>query len=161
MAVRPDTVLKLSLAAGALMAGAGVGYYYAFFLPAQAIHETMANGERHDAAGVDRDTALERARAAEAQRQQATQQRYQSCVSSADLAYQGRWAAACRAQHARQQAAFEDCADDLFRTRDGCARDFPIEPERGCALPTTIGDRLAAARDGAKAQCLGELQGGL
>jgi len=160
MAVSADTVLKLSLAAGALMAGAGAGYYYAFFLPAQAIHETM-DGEQRRAVIVDRERVLERARVDEERRREAAQQRYRSCVSDADLAYQGRWTAACRAQHARQQAAFDDCADDWFRTRKGCAREFPVEPPRGCALPEGIGARLASTRDAAKAQCLGELQGGI
>jgi hypothetical protein len=160
MTTRVDTVLKLSLAAGALLAGAGVGYYFGVFLPAQAIHETLDKGTRHEAATVDGNVDLERERLAETQRRDAAQQRYEGCVATANLAYQNHWSAGCRAQHARQQAAYDDCADDLFSTREGCARKYPVEPERGCALPMQISSRLVSDRDAARAQCLGELQGG-
>lgn len=158
---RIDTVLKASLAAGALLAGAGVGYYFGIFLPAEAIRETVDTGERRQVEAADNSAALERVRAAELRQREAERQRYQACVSTADGTYQSRWASACRAQHARQQAAFEDCADDLFSTRDGCARKFPVEPEHGCALPLSLSSRLAADRDAARAQCLGEMQGGV
>lgn len=156
-----DTVLKLSLAAGALLAGAGVGYYFGVFLPAQAIHETVEANTRHETDAGDRSAEIERARLAEQQQREAARQRYQACTGAADSTYQARWTAACRAQRARQEAAFEDCADDLFSSRDGCARKFPVEPERGCALPLSISNRLVADRDAARSQCLGEMQGGL
>ena len=159
--MQPDAVLKLSLAAGVLLAGAGVGYYFGIFLPAQAIHETLDQGTRHQADKADRSGDLERAQRAEAQRREAAQQRYEGCLATANLTYQDRWASGCRAQNQRQQAAYDDCADDLFSTRAGCARKYPVEPERGCALPMQISGRLVADRDAARAQCLGELQGGV
>ena len=158
---RVDTILKLSLAAGALLAGAGVGYYFGVFLPGEAIRQTMAAADGGPTIVADRDAVLERAVKAEEQRKEASRQRYQSCLDGAELTYQGRWTAACRAQHARQQAAYEDCADDWFRSKKGCAREFPIQPEHGCALPTPIGNPIARARDTAKAQCLGEFQSGV
>jgi hypothetical protein len=160
MAMRVDTILKLSLAGGALLAGAGVGYYFGIFLPAQAIHETLDAGAGRQVQAVDNTAALERARAAELRRREAERQRYQVCLSTADGTYQSRWTAACRAQHTRQQAAFEDCADDFFSSRESCARKFPVEPEHGCALPLALSNRLAADREAARTQCLGEMQGG-
>lgn len=159
MAIRVDTVLKLSLAAGALLAGAGVGYYFGIFLPAQAIHETLNTGTERQVEAADNTAALERARAAELRRQEAERQRYQVCLSTAQGTYQSRWSAACRAQRTRQQAAFEDCADDFFSSRESCARKFPVEPEHGCALPLALSNRLAADRDAARTQCLSEMQG--
>lgn len=162
MAVRVDTVLKLSLAAGALMGGAGVGYYFGVFLPAEAIRETVSAGTARQARSQadDNSAAIERAQVAEARRREAERQRYEVCLSAASGTYQSRWAAACRTQHARQVAAFEDCADDWFASRSRCARKFPIEPEHGCALPISVSNRLAADRDAARTQCLGEMQGG-
>lgn len=157
MAVTPDAVLKLSLAAGVLLAGSGVGYYFGIFLPTQAIHETLNKNTSRDAGEAARLAQTERA---EEQKREAAQQRYDGCLASANLAYQERWASGCRAQNQRQQAAFEDCADDLFSTREGCAGKFPIQPIRGCSLPVPISNRLTADRDAARAQCLGELQGG-
>lgn len=161
MAVQPDAVLKLSLAAGVLLAGAGVGYYFGIFLPAQAIHDSLDTGTRRQVEGTDRTTDLERARLAEEQRREAAQQRYQVCMGTADTTYRARWSSGCRSQHERQQAAYDDCADDLFSTREGCARKFPVEPEQRCALPVQISGRLVSDRDAARAQCLGELQGGV
>lgn len=160
MALSVDSVLKLSLAAGALLAGAGVGYYFGVFLPAQAIHETVESGTQRQASAIDRTVELERARQAELQQREAARQRYQACVGVAQTTYSARWTAACRAQHERQQAAYDDCADDLFSTRDGCARKFPVDPEHGCALPLVISNRLVSDRDAARSQCLGEMGGG-
>lgn len=160
MATRADTVLKLSLAAGALLAGAGVGYYFGIFLPAQAIHETVSSSADRQERAVDRSLQIEQARRAELQAREAARQRYQTCVATAATTYQARWTAACRAQHARQIAAFEDCADNLFSTRAGCERKYPVEPEWGCALPLSISNRLVSDRDAARSQCLGEMQGG-
>lgn len=161
MATRLDTVLKLSLAVGALLGGAGVGYYFGIFLPSQAIRETLDAGTQRQVQAADNTAALERARAAELRRQEAERQRYQVCLSTANGTYQSRWSAACRAQHTRQQAASEDCADDFFSSRERCARKFPVEPEHGCALPLALSSRLVADRDAARAQCLGEMQGNL
>ena len=160
MAVQPDAVLKLSLAAAVLLAGTGVGYYFGIFLPAQAIHETLDTGTKRQIESTDRTADLERAQLVETQRREAAQQRYQACIGTANMTYSARWTSGCRAQHERQQAAYDDCADDLFSTRDGCARKFPVEPEQGCALPVQISGRLVSDRDAARAQCLGELQGG-
>ncbi|VWX53659.1 hypothetical protein [Novosphingobium sp. 9U] len=160
MAASVDTVLKLSLAAGALLAGGGVGYYFGVFLPAQAIHETVESGTQRQAAAIDRSADIERARRAEQQQREAARERYQACVGAAQTTYSARWTAACRAQHDRQEAAYEDCADDLFSTREGCARKYPVEPEHGCALPLSISNRLVSDRDAARSQCLGEMQGG-
>lgn len=161
MATRADAVLKLSLAAGALLAGAGIGYYFGVFLPAQAIRETVDSTSRRDVEAVDRSEEIERARQAEVQAREAARQRYQACVAAAQTTYSARWTAACRAQHVRQVAAYDDCADDLFSTREGCARKHPVEPEHGCALPLSISNRLVADRDAARSQCLGEMQGGV
>lgn len=161
MATRADNVLKLSLAAGALLAGAGVGYYFGVFLPAQAIRETVGSETRQQTDASEDAARLERERLAETRRREEARARYQACVGTAMSTYQQRWASACRAQHARQEAAFADCADDFFSTREGCARQFPVEPERGCALPLSVSNRLTSDRDAARSQCLGEMQGGL
>ncbi|MET1754112.1 hypothetical protein ABVV53_01325 [Novosphingobium sp. RD2P27] len=161
MALNVDTMLKLSLAAGALLAGAGVGYYYGIFLPAESIHQTLDAGQQQEAAASDRRAAFERARAAETKRREAARQHYETCLAAADTAYQARWTSGCRTQHVRQRAAFEDCADDWFRSRKSCAREFPVEPERGCVLPAPIGNRFALERDAARAQCLGGFQSGI
>jgi hypothetical protein len=149
-----DPILKLSLAAAALLAGAGVGYYYGIYLPAQDVRrQTQAMTARQS-----QDQAQARALAERARREQAAQVEYQDCANFAELSYKQRWTQTCQSLHDADRAAFEDCADDLFSTQSGCLAKHPIRPERDCALPSQTAEALSTARDQRKAQCLGQLQ---
>lgn len=152
-------ILKLALALAALIAGAGVGYYYAIFLPGH--HERLA--ERETATAQARSGADIEAREDEARRRRARAEaarvEYQDCLNFAKLSYKQRWTASCRAMHAADVAAYDDCADDLFSTEEACRERHPIRPERGCALPSRIADRLSGDRDRRKQECLGKLEG--
>ena len=151
---RVDTVLKLSLSLAALLAGGGVGFYYGIYLPSQDLHrQTQDMVEKQDSARVQTKALADRAR-----REKAAQLAYEDCNNAAELTYKNHWAAACRAQHASDVAAFEDCADNLFATEKGCLRDHPIRPERECALTTRLADRLVEERDGARQECVGRLR---
>ena len=154
MSQRADSVLKYALALAALMAGGGVGFYYGIYLPSQDIRrqsEDMAR--RHVEAKANSDALAERAR-----REQAAQTAYEDCTSTADLAYKNHWTAVCRAQNAADVAEYEDCADDLFSTDEGCREKHPIRPERDCALSPQAADRLVEERNTARQQCLGTLR---
>ncbi|MFC0206281.1 hypothetical protein [Novosphingobium soli] len=154
MLARVDPILKLCLAVGALLAGAGVGYYYGIFLPAQDVRrQTLAMAEKQAKAAEQSRALAERAR-----REQAAQSEYEGCVAFAETSYRQRWTQACTAMHDADQAAFEDCADDLFSSERGCLARRPIRPAQDCALPSETAQALAAARDERKGQCLGQLQ---
>ena len=149
-----DPILKLCLALGALMGGAGVGYYYGIYLPAQDIHQqTLAMAEKQSKAAEQSRALAERAR-----REQEAQAAYGQCTDLAESAYRQRWTQACQAMHDADQAAFDDCADDLFSTRSGCLAKHPIRPAQDCALPSQTAQSLSEARDQRKAQCAGQLQ---
>lgn len=149
-----DAILKLSLAAAALMGGGGVGFYYGIYLPSQDIREQSEAMVKHQAAAREQTDAL----AKQAQRARAAQDAFDDCVSSAQLTYKNHWTAACRAQHTADVAAYEDCADDFFSTEAGCRRKHPIRPERDCALTTQLADRLVEERRSAREQCNATLQ---
>lgn len=154
---RAAVVLKLALAAAALLAGSGVGYYFGLFLPHQARMTAAASGADQrvqDAAGA----AAERARAIRAED---AQSRYRQCLAAADLVYQGRWNTSCRTQHDADAAAFEDCMDDWFTTRSGCERRHPIRAPQHCALPAPLAAGFVADRNRAKDVCLQEMQAAL
>lgn len=154
MADRANTVLKLSLAVAVLLAGGGVGFYYGIYLPAQDVRrQTRALAEKQEA-----QAAADRALAERAQREQAAQREYQGCIDFAEKSYRERWTAACQAQHDVDQAAYADCADDLFSTEQGCAADHPVRPVQDCALPAQTARSYAQARDARKQECLGRLQ---
>mgnify|MGYP000020504610 CR=1 FL=1 len=149
-----DAILKLCLAAGALMGGAGVGFYYGIYLPSQDIHQqSQAMAERQENAVHQTDALAQQAR-----REKAAQTAFEDCVSRAQLTYKNHWSAACRAQHAADVAEFEDCADNFFATESGCRRKHPIRPERGCALTTQLADRLVEERREARRECQVDLE---
>lgn len=155
---RAGDILKLALALAALMAGAGVGYYYGIFLPNHAEVQEGSRQAKADAAEEARRRAEASAGAERARRRQAAQVEYEDCLNFAELNYKNRWAASCRAMSRSDADQFEDCLDNLFSTGESCRRRHPIRPERGCALPSQLASSLSADRDRAKEQCLGRLQ---
>jgi hypothetical protein len=149
-----DPILKLCLALGALLAGAGVGYYFGIYLPAQDIRrQTLAMAEKQSRAAEQA-----KALAIRAQREREAQAAYEQCVASSEMAYRQRWNQACEAMHDADRAAFDDCADDFFSTRGGCLARHPIRPAQDCALPSRTAQSLSDARDQRKGQCAGQLQ---
>ncbi|TCM18623.1 hypothetical protein EDF56_104153 [Novosphingobium sp. PhB165] len=157
MAGRVDTALKLALAAAALIAGSGVGYYYGVVLPAQAAREEARESAERDAEQA-RQKAAEKAQAEQQQRQESAQLEYQDCLNFAELSYKERWTASCHAQHEADVAAFQDCSDNLFATEEGCRAKHPIRPERDCALPGPTAQSYSDAREQRKNECLARLQ---
>ncbi len=149
-----DPILKVSLAVAALLAGGGVGYYYGIYLPAQDVRrQTLAMAERQS-----HEREQSRALADRARREAAAQSEYQGCVDFAEASYKQRWTHTCEGLHDADQAAFEDCADDLFSTQSGCLAKHPIRPASDCALPTQTAQALSDAREQRKAQCVAQLQ---
>jgi hypothetical protein len=145
-----DPILKVSLALAALLAGAGVGYYYGIYLPAQDVRrQTQEMTARQTQA---------KALAERARREQAAQTEYQDCANFAELSYKQRWNLSCQSLHDADQSAFEDCADNLFSTQSGCLAKNPVRPPQDCALPAQVAQSLSQARDERKAQCLARLE---
>lgn len=149
-----DPILKIALALAALLAGAGVGYYYGIYLPSQDLRRQT----QEMAARQTRAQAEAKALAARARREQAAQAEYEDCANFAELSYKQRWTMSCGSLHDADQAALEDCADDLFSTREGCLAKHPVRPAQGCALPAQVAQSLSQARDDRKAQCLARLE---
>ncbi|MCJ2187552.1 hypothetical protein [Novosphingobium beihaiensis] len=149
-----DAILKLSLAAGALLAGSGAGFYYGIYLPSQDVRrQAMAMTARKVTS--DRQT---KALAERAKRAQAAQIAYDDCVNFADLSYKHRWTRSCQSLHDADVAAYEDCADDWFTTESSCHAKHPVRPTKDCALPGRVAQDIAGDREQRKAQCLATLQ---
>ncbi|MEJ2409758.1 MAG: hypothetical protein P8Y48_10595 [Novosphingobium sp.] len=154
MSRHADTILKLSLALGALLAGSGVGFYYGIYLPSQDLrHQTEAMTEKQAVANRRTQALVEQAK-----RVQAAQVAYDDCVNFAELSYKQRWTRSCQSLHDADQAAYEDCADDWFSTESGCRAKHPVRPVRDCVLPGQVAQDIAGARDKRKAECLAKLQ---
>lgn len=149
-----NTILKLALALAVLIAGGGIGFYYGIFLPSQDIRrQTQEMADKQAKAKAQSEALVE-----QAQREQAAQTDYEDCVNFADLSYKQRWTQSCQSQHDADQAAYQDCADDLFSTESGCLAKHPIHPEHDCALPAQVAQQITDARNQRKAECLARLQ---
>ena len=149
-----DAILKLAAALALLIAGAGVGYYYGIYLPAQDVRRQAQEMAEREADAQRQSKALEE----RARQEQAAQAGYDSCIASAEAAYRQRWTNSCEAQHDADMAAYADCADDLFSTDAGCRAKFPVRPPVDCALPPETAQEYARAREDRKAQCVADLQ---
>lgn len=149
-----DAILKLALALAVLLAGGGVGFYYGIFLPSQDIRRQSQELAEKQAAKQAESKAL----AERAQREQAAQVEYQDCVNFAELSYKERWTQTCQGLHDADQAALQDCSDDLFSTEAGCRAKHPVRPARDCGLPGAMAQELTEARDKRKAECAVRLQ---
>lgn len=149
-----DAILKLSLAAGLLLAGGGAGFYYGIYLPAQDVRrQTEAMAEKQERA--DRQAL---ALAEQARRVEAAQGAYDDCINFAELSYRDRWTRSCQTLSTTDEAAYQDCTDDWFSTETGCRAQHPVRPARDCALPPRMAQQIADAREQRKAECLAELQ---
>lgn len=153
IATRADAILKLSLAAAALMAGAGVGYYYGLFLPQHTQAQQQALHQQQKQAAKDRAEAARKATLERTRQQQAAQLGYQDCVNFAQLGYRSRWNASCRSMHEADIEAYQDCLGHWFASQSSCARKHPIRAEKGCDLPADIAAAYADDMDKATAQC--------
>lgn len=154
MATNADSVLKLALAAAALLGGGGVGYYYGIYLPAQDVRrQTLALHEKQAA-----QAQAARALAEKVRREQVAQRNYDGCLAEAEASYRDRWTQACTIQSDADRAAYDDCADDLFSTARGCLAKHPVRPPQDCALPAETARDYAEARDARKAQCQARLE---
>lgn len=154
MLKNPNAILKLAIALAVLLAGGGAGFYYGIFLPAQEVRRQAQEMAAKQAAKQAESKAL----AERAQREQAAQHEYEDCVNFAELSYKQRWTQSCQGLHDADQSAYQDCADDLFATQEGCLAKHPIRPERDCALPAQMAQELTDARDKRKAECVTRLQ---
>ena len=154
MSERTDTVLKLSLALAALLAGGGVGFYYGIFLPSQEVRRQAQEMAEKQAAADERKHAL----AAQAQRVAAARVQYDQCLALAETSYRDRWTQSCRVLHDADQSGLDDCADDLLSSESGCRAEHPVRPAQDCALPAAMARELTQARDARKGECSAQLQ---
>jgi hypothetical protein len=126
-----NAILKVSVALS-LLGAAGVGY-------AQAQSEE----ER---------SAAEKA---------AIQDRYQTCVNVADLAYSSNWALNCKRLAEKQIERRSDCLAGGLLRKELCENLHPLPTGGNCSLPRPIGSDLDHERKRAREICLRESQVGL
>lgn len=159
-----NAVLKLSVIVSLLMASAGVGYYYAVYLPERdakldrerALEAMRAEAERQ--AAQERMVAQQReAQARKAATKVAAETSYQDCVNAANATHEAAWTAECKRladktleNHAgclSQKKLSQGYCDAAYRTRD---------PSPHCVLPVAVATAIDGDQEKARRRCLRE-----
>jgi hypothetical protein len=164
LAARLDALFKLGIVASLLLASAGVGYYYAVYLPRRDAE--LDNQRTLEKAQADAQKRAARERSLVEQKQSERRQaaakagaedRYQTCLKSASVTHDASWAAECKHLAAKALADHADClaksklshgyCDAAYRTRDASPN---------CTLPVRIATSLDGDLTIARNHCLRE-----
>lgn len=154
-------ILAIGLVVAALVASAGVFYYYVVFVPnleQQKLDlEKQKLKEKQDAEAK----ALQKKEQETEQRAQA----YQNCVDNAEIAYTSNWSSACQKLSERNQAALDNCLNNpsiinnQFMGKSYCEKVYgatEFDPE--CTLPGNTAEGIEKARSERKDACMVEAQ---
>jgi hypothetical protein len=150
---RADSILKLALSVAALCLGAGVGYYYGIFLPAQA----DASAARLEAAEKEKQAEARRTAERIEKASADARIRYSECLIAASADYNTRWQSSCRSLNASDTKARRDCVS-RGSTEEYCSTIINVRPASDCSLPTETADSYDAGHKDAKQLCMDELK---
>ncbi|WP_442768731.1 hypothetical protein [Acinetobacter bohemicus] len=154
-------ILAIGLVTAALIASAGVFYYYAIFVPSleqQKLDlEKQKLKEKQDA----------EAKALKKKEQDAEQraQGYQTCIDNAETAYTSNWNSACQKLSEHNQVAFDNCMsnpsiiNNQFMGKAYCEKQYgatEFDPE--CTLPGNTADGIERARTERRDACMAQAQ---
>jgi len=142
-----NAFLKVSVAL-LLLGAAGVGYYHS----AQLARRAEAEARSSQTQSQEERSAAEKA---------AIQDRYQTCVNVAELAYSSNWALNCKKLAEKQIERRSDCLAGGLLRKELCENLHPLPTGENCSLPRPIGSDLDHERKRAREMCLRESQTGL
>lgn len=150
MLEKADEVLKLALAAAALLVGVSVAYYYGIFLPEKARTEEQRL--------VEADKAKQEAAVKQAKKQETASRdakvAYDKCLLSASQDYSSRWNKTCIRLNKEDVARKAQCAANGYYNCD----QILVTPANGCSLPNELADDYDKSLDEEKKLCLEEFK---
>jgi hypothetical protein len=154
-------VLAIGLVVAALVASAGVFYYYVIFAPnleQQKLDlEKQKLKEKHEAELL----------AQKKKEQQAEQrsQSYQNCLSNAEMLYTQNWSNSCQKLAERNQANLDNCLNDQsiqnnpYMGKSYCQKMYGnTEFDATCTLPNSTAEGIERLRTEEKAACMAQAQ---
>lgn len=156
MLEKSQDILRISLAAAALLIGGSVAYHYAIYIP-EKDQEAKLDAAAKEAAEERR---VEEQSEAAAKSAEAKRTAYKVCVSSAQMSYDSRWNANCKSI---AQEADENRSNCLARGFDAsyCVTSYPVVPAHDCRLPSSNANAYDQELKDEKARCLAEAGSGL
>lgn len=160
-------ILAIGLVTAALIASAGVFYYYAIFTPQLEQEKLKLEKEKHDQERADALAAkkAEEARLAQEKlEQQAREQQkslaYNQCLQNAQSIYENNWARNCQSVAERNKVALKDCLTRLDESF--CNRIHgQTSGNSDCSLPGAIAEKLNESLKERKESCFVEAENAL
>ena len=175
MVGKVDAFLKLCVAAAMLVVSASVAYYYVIYLPQR---DTQLDRDRwREAARVEftrqveqtrlaaeqarRDEERREAESAQAAAREASQQRYQNCLRTAEDIYSSNWATQCKRIADKAAKDLKDCIVQGIADKEKCESIYGRDASLNCILPRVVGADISDVLDRSRKRCLDENRAGL
>ncbi len=160
-------ILAIGLVTAALIASAGIFYYYAIFTPQLEQQKLTLEKEKRDQERADAlaaKKAEEERLAQEKLDQEAKEQQkifaYTQCLNNAQKVYENNWARNCQSVAERDKVALRDCLTRLDESF--CNRlHGQSKGNADCSLPAAIAEDLNESLKERKESCLVEAQNAL
>jgi hypothetical protein len=153
---KSQDILRLSVAAAAILIGGSVAYHYAIYIP-EKDQEAQQNAAAKEAAEERRDEAQNQAAAKSAEEKRTA---YKLCVSDAQMNYESRWNSNCKSL-ADDAAENRSTCNSRGYDASYCAAMYPPVPAEHCRLPSSNADSYDDQLKDEKARCLAEASNGL
>lgn len=147
---KADEILKLAIAAAALMIGASMAYYYGIFLPDKATAETQREAEA-DRLKRETDAKAEAQKADVARNAKST---YDQCLAFAQSNYSDRWTSSCKRLNKADLERKSQCESNGYAYCD----QIKVTPANECSLPNELAGNYDKGREEANKLCLEEFK---
>lgn len=153
-------ILAMGLVVAALLASAGVFYYYVIFAP-KLEQQKLALEQQKIKQKQEEQKALKKKQWQAEQRKQV----YQNCLNDAEQSYNNHWANTCQQIVEQNQNNLEQCLNDRrvmlnpFKGEAYCLELFgKTEFNANCELPVDVADQLERLKAQAQEACVSEAQ---
>ncbi|MFW1950601.1 hypothetical protein [Acinetobacter beijerinckii] len=154
-------VLAIGLVLSALLASAGVFYYYVIFVPNLEQQKLDLEKQKLKEKQEAEAEALKKKEQESEQRSQA----YQNCVTEAELTYSNNWAHACQKQSERNEVELNNCLNNpsimnnQFMGKPYCLKAYgSTKFDAECTLPAQMADNIEKSRTQRKEDCITEAE---
>lgn len=168
-------VLAIGLVLAALVASAGVFYYYAIFTPQLEQQKLNLEKQKHNEERVDAlaEKNAEEDKVAQEKLVQETKEQqkniaYTQCLNEAQTIYENNWARNCQSVAERNKAELQNCLNtdhimnNEYMGENYCKRMYGnTKGGNDCSLPGGIADKLNGSLKERKERCLVEAQNAL
>lgn len=154
-------ILAIGLVGAALLASAGVFYYYVVFVPKLEQQKLDLEKQKLEEKKDAEEKAQKKKELEADQRAQA----YQNCTDQVESTYTENWGNACQKMAERNKVGLENCLNNpsiinnQFMGKSYCQKTFgATEYDPRCTLPSQMADGIEKLRTERNASCMTQAQ---